>query len=126
MKRKIAFTILRVTLGAVFLLFGIGKFRNDVWAEAIRHMELFIRLPWDVNISVALIGLSEVITGLFLILGLFARFFAGLASIQLIAILILLNFEESRDIGLLGAAIYMALIEENSFGIDNIRKKNRI
>lgn len=34
MKNKLAFLIIRVSLGIVFLIFGIGKFKNDIWAEA--------------------------------------------------------------------------------------------
>ena len=117
MKDKIAFTILRVSLGVVFLIFGIGKFQDDIWAQTIKSMEVFQELPWDVGITVFLIGVSEVVTGAFLILGVFTRLFSAIASLQLLVILVLLQFQEIRDIGLLGAAIYMALVRDESFGV---------
>ena len=118
MKNKIAFTILRVGLGVVFLIFGIGKFQGDIWAETIKGMEIFQSLPWSVDITVLLIGASEVATGTFLILGIFTRLFAAVASLQLITILFLLQFQEIRDIGLLAAAVYMALARNKSIELD--------
>jgi len=122
MKNKIAFLFLRVSLGMVFLMFGIGKFRNDIWAETIRGMDFFLKLPWDVSISVFLIGVLEVLTGTALIVGAFTRFFSVAAAVQLLGILILLKFGEIRDIALLGAAIYMILVRDESFGVDWLRK----
>ena len=125
MKNKLAFLVMRVALGVVFLIFGIGKFRNDIWVETIKAMDFFIKLPWDVNISIALIGIIEILTGLALIIGLFTRLFAALAVVQLIGILILLRFEEVRDIGLLGMAIYMTIIRNDAFTVDWLWRKNQ-
>ena len=122
MKNKTAFLILRLTLGIVFLIFGIGKFTNDGWAQTIRSMDFFLNLPWDVNLSVFLIGIAEVSTGTALIIGLFTRFFALLAALQLCAILILLKFEEARDIGLLGAAIFMAVAPDDFLSLNGFWK----
>ena len=100
--------ILRTGLGLVFLIFGIGKFRSDEWADTMRSMEFFARLPWKVDVSIILAGISETITGLGLLSGRFVRFFAGLAALQLVVILILLYFSgirEIRDIGLLAMAL---------------------
>lgn len=125
MKNKLAFLALRAALGMVFLIFGIGKFKNDIWAETIRAMDFFIRLPWDVNISVVLIGITEILTGAALIIGLFTRFFSAVAAAQLMGILILLKFEEARDIGLLGMAIYMTITDNKAFSADWFRRKNK-
>ena len=116
---------MRICLGVVFLLFGIGKFQNDIWAQTISTMDFFLKLPWGVNLSIFLIGVSEVLTGACLILGLFTRFFASLAALQLAGILILLKFGEIRDIGLLGAAIYMAIVKEDFFGIGWFWRKQK-
>jgi len=124
LKNKFAFLIMRISLGLVFLLFGIGKFKNDIWAEAIRNMGFFINLPWDVNISVVLIGITEIFIGAALMIGLFTRFFAALAAVQLMGILILLKFQEARDIGLLGMAIYMAVVSDNSFAVERLWRKD--
>ena len=125
MKNKLAFLAMRATLGIVFLIFGIGKFRNDIWVETIRSMDFFIRLPWNVNISVALIGITEILTGTALIIGLFTRFFAAVAAAQLMGILVLLKFQETRDVGLLGMAIYMTVMANDTFAIDWLWRKNK-
>ena len=95
MKSKLAFTVLRISLGVVFLIFGIGKFQDDIWAQTIKSMEVFQGLPWDVSVTVILIGVSEVTVGVFLILGLFTRIFSAVASLQLLVILFLLQFLRS-------------------------------
>lgn len=118
MKNKIAFLILRIGLGVVFLIFGIGKFQHDYWARTIETMDLFMRLPWSSSISVIIIGILEVLTGACLILGLFTRIVSALAALQLSVILFLLGFQEVRDIGLLAAAVFMSLTKDNSCGID--------
>jgi len=56
MKNNFVSLIMRISLGTVFLMFGIGKFRNDIWAETIKGMDFFLKLPWNVNISVVVIG----------------------------------------------------------------------
>jgi uncharacterized membrane protein YphA (DoxX/SURF4 family) len=125
MKNNYVPLIIRLSLGIVFLTFGIEKFRNDIWVETIKGMDFFVRLPWDVNISVVIIGVIEVLTGLALIVGLFTRFFACLAAVQLTGILILLRFGETRDIGLLGMAISLVIIKDKSFCIDWLWRKSR-
>lgn len=125
MKNKFAFFVMRFSLGLVFLFFGIGKLYNDIWAETIRGMDFFIKLPWDINISVVVIGIAEILTGLALIIGLFTRFFAIVAATQLIGILVLLKFGEVRDIGLLGMAIYMMIVNDDTFTIDWLWRKIR-
>lgn len=116
--------ILRIGLGIVFLIFGIGKFTGDIWAETIKAMPIFNSIPININTIVIIIGIMEVLTGLCLILGLFTRFFASLASLQLIMILILLKFGEVRDIGLLAAALSLAISGSRFLSIDNLRNKD--
>jgi len=125
MKNRFAFLVIRVSLGLVFLMFGIGKLRGDIWAQTIRSMDFFLKLPWSVETSVMLIGALEILTGAALLLGLCTRFFAACAAAQLTGILVLLKFEEIRDIGLLGMALFIAMVPDNSFGIDLLRRRNR-
>lgn len=125
MKNKIGFLIMRLGLGTVFLLFGIGKFQNDIWAQTIKGMDFFLRLPWKADISVFLIGIVETLTGLALIFGIFRRFFSTLAAAQLLGILTLLKFQETRDIGLLAAAICLVLAKEDYFSLGWLWKKGR-
>lgn len=116
---------MRTSIGIVFLLFGIGKLRNDVWAETIKTMDFFLKLPWGVNLSVLVIGIVEMATGVSLIIGLFTRFFASLAALQLLGIVILLKFEEIRDIGLLGAVVYMAFAKNDALSVDRFLTKQK-
>lgn len=117
MKNKVAVLILRISLGAVFLVFGIGKFQNDIWAQTIRNMTVFELLPWSTDVTVIVVGVIELITAAGLILGFFTRWFAALAALQLAAIMVLLNFQQIRDIGLLGTAIYLTLSGNDWGGI---------
>jgi uncharacterized membrane protein YphA (DoxX/SURF4 family) len=123
MKEKIAYLLLRVSVGIVFLAFGIGKFQGDIWAETIKNMDIFHKLPWSVDTTVLLIGAQELVTGLALLSGVFTRLFSAVAAMQLITILFLLNFQETRDVGLLGAAIYMAVVKDPSWNIWTLRRK---
>ena len=110
MKSKYSNLILRLGLGIVFLIFGIGKFRNDIWSETIKNMTLFQNLvPFSLDIFVILIGVVEVLIAIFLIFGLFTRITALVAALELISILFLLKFQDVREIGLLAIALVLLL-----------------
>ena len=122
----LSFLVLRIGLGVVFLVFGIGKFRGDEWADTMRSMAFFAHLPWKVDTSVFLAGIAEVATGLALIFGLFIRFFSLLASLELATILVLLYFQgihEVRDIGLLAGSLSFFLCPGDFFSLDALRHK---
>lgn len=118
MKPKIGLLILRLGMGGVFLVFGIGKFQDDIWAQTIKSMSFFNQLPWSTGLSVIAIGSLEIITAVLLILGLFTRLAAWLAVAQISGILWLLNFQETRDFGLLAAALYLGLCSNRAWGVD--------
>ena len=120
-----AFTVMRVSVGAVFLVFGIGKFQHDYWARTIETMDVFQHLPWSPAISVLLIGTTEVAVGVLLLVGLWTRWAAGIAMFQLAAILFLLSFQETRDFGLWGAAFYMMIAPQPAWGLDALIQKRR-
>jgi uncharacterized membrane protein YphA (DoxX/SURF4 family) len=125
---SLSFLILRLGLGVVFLVFGIGKFQADQWVQTIHSMEFFSHFPWSVDTSVVLIGAFEIITGLALILGFFCRFFALMASCQLVLILVLLSMvgiQEIRNIGLLAGAIALFLTQEDFLSLDALFKSHR-
>ncbi len=109
MKEKIALGLLRISLGSVFLIFGIGKFANDYWARTMSAMPFIEGLPWPAQYSVWGVGVVEVLTAVCLISGFFVRIAGIVAAVQLTAILILVQFQETRDIALLGSAIYLAI-----------------
>ncbi len=110
--------ILRSSLGFVFLYFGIGKFSGDLWAQTMASMEFFRGLPWSVAVSVKSVGALEVLTGSFLILGVWTRAAALIAAVQLSGILILLDFQEVRDIGLLGMSMYLIVAGDETWGLN--------
>ena len=124
----LSFLILRLGLGVVFLVFGIGKFQADQWVQTIHSMEFFSHLPWSVDTSVVLIGVFEIFTGLALILGFFCRFFALIASCQLVLILVFLSIygiQEIRDIGLLAGTLVLFLTKEDFLSLDAFFKSRR-
>ncbi|MFW5915736.1 MAG: DoxX family membrane protein [Planctomycetota bacterium] len=112
-------------MGVVFLIFAIGKFQNDIWAQTMRNMTFFQSLPWNPDISVIVVGILEVVVAAGLICGLFTRLFSAAAALQLLAILILLKFQPIRDIGLLGMAIYMAFAGHDFAGLGQLLRRNR-
>lgn len=61
--------ILRVAAGVVFVLFSIGKFtRRDAEIRAFERFDV----PWP-EVTVALVGVLELVGGLLLIVGLLTR-----------------------------------------------------
>ncbi|MFH0877547.1 MAG: DoxX family protein [Candidatus Omnitrophota bacterium] len=124
-KNEVSVLVLRLGLGIVFLVFGIGKFRGDEWAQTMQNMAFFSYLPWSVNASIALAGAAEIITGCCLIAGLFLCFFSWIAACQIVAILILLfvqDIVEIRDFGLLAMAVALALSPPDRLSLDHWRK----
>ncbi len=127
-KSGLSFLILRVGLGVVFLLFGIGKFRGDGWADTMRSMDFFKALPWSIDASISMSGFLEVATGAGLVLGAWTSFWALAAAAQLITILWLLvglGIYEWRDIGLLAACLALFFCPEDFFSLDFLRRRGR-
>ena len=109
MKRH-QYLILRLGLGIVFLIFSIGKFRNDIWVQTIKSLPILQSLiPFSLDTLVILIGISEVIIALLLILGFFTRVAAFFALVELVIIFFLLKFQEVREIGLIAMALVLLL-----------------
>ncbi len=125
MRERVGLTLLRVSMGVVFLIFGVGKFQGDVWAQTIESMEIFQRLPWPTGLTVKMIGTAECLIGGLWILGLWRRWVSVAAALQLLTILFLLQFQEVRDIGLLGAAVYLALVSGDSYGLETLGRNSR-
>lgn len=111
---------LRVSLGVVFLWFGLDKFINPgfwtMWVPGVVHEGLEKLLQVDVFPSLLyLIGVYELVTGVALVLGLLVRYVAGVAAFFLGLIIITSGVSPVvRDIGLLGIAIYLALTERET------------
>lgn len=122
-KKEFSFFLLRISLGVVFIIFGIGKFTNDFWAETMRNIPLLQMMPISMDALVIIDGTLEILTGLLLVLGLFTRIVSLVASLQLMAVLFFLKFQETRDIVLLAASLAIFLSGSKFLSIDNLRKK---
>ena len=100
---------LRLGLGIVFLIFGIGKLRQDIWFATMKSMHMFSMFGSQINYFIYFVGIVEIVIGISLVMGLFTRFFALLAALELVSILILASFWKIRDIALLAAAISLII-----------------
>src|SRR3989338_764111 len=115
---KYSTVALRIGLGIVFVYFGLGKMMHDIWFETIKAMPVFAFIGGGIDYFIYAVGVVEIITGLMLFVGYKIKFFAALASLQLITILILLKFGEIRDIGLLAASLALFFSGSDQAGAD--------
>ena len=107
--------VLRLALGAVFLVFGFWKASSPVdwiifapdWLPSLLEGVTSI----DTFGFLKLVGFAEGILGVQLLLGLFTRTTAALCSLGLLAILFHIGLDQIgiRDIGLLGASVALSL-----------------
>jgi len=111
---------IRLGLGTVFLIFGVGKFMGDIWVVAIPSLPFISSLPIPGDVVVIVIGVTEVLIGLLLVLGLWTRWVALAASLELLMILFLLNFQEVRDIGLLLCAVGLVFADSSFLSLDKV------
>ena len=102
--------IVRVVLGSLFIINGLPKLVNLEQTQGFFDM---MGLPADLAL---LIGLLEVVGGLFLILGLLTRIVALLFAIEMISAFIIVNISnvvvlpEGYELGLLSIPIlFMAI-----------------
>ena len=126
--RDISSFILRIGLAIVFLYFGLDKFIN---LEAnINIIRSFSFIPIDIKFFTVFYGVIEILVASFLILGLFTRITAIIASLMILTIFlmfwILFNDLIIRDIGLLAIAISLAITGSEIWSIDRIIKNSRI
>ena len=105
MRTSFPYHLLRISLAVVFLFFGIGKFQNDIWADTMRNMPIFHIFGTSPDLWIYAVGVIELIIAASFIFNRYTQFFAGFASLELLSILFLLHFGETRDIGLLGATL---------------------
>lgn len=108
----------RLGLGSVFLIFGLGKFFGDIWAVTIPSLPVIRSLPVAGETVVLIVGIVEVLIGLLLIVGFWTRWVALIASLELVMILLLLRFQEVRDVGLLLCALSLVFTGSNFLSLD--------
>ncbi|MBU2497174.1 MAG: DoxX family protein [Nanoarchaeota archaeon] len=121
----IASLILRVGLAFVFLYFGIDKLVN-LQANAVLVSSLGITNPIYFTIFY---GLAELLVGSFLLLGLFSRLVAIVASAMILIVIIMfwikLQTFIAKDVGLLAAMILLALNGGGRIGLDKFIRFRR-
>ena len=129
--RSLAYAILRITVGGVFLFYGVGKFVVGVTATAKWFQDGFAK-TWLPGASVYAFSVAlpffEVAVGALLILGLFTRFAAAVAGVLIAALTIGLTIKgSSQDVAMnMGYAVALFIllhqVEDNEFSIDRLRK----
>jgi thiosulfate dehydrogenase (quinone) large subunit len=128
----LAYANLRVTLGCVFLFYGVGKFVVGVAATAQGFQEAFAK-TWvpPAGVYAFSVGLPffEVTIGSLLILGLFTRFAAAVAGLLIMALTTGLTIKgSSQDVALnMGYAVALFIllhqVEDNELSVDRWRRK---
>lgn len=130
---EIGSTILRVFLGATFLIHGAAKFHGGI-ENTVGFFES-LGLP---GFSAYLVALIEVVGGLAMILGVGTRIVSLLFSIVLAVAIIKVKVAGGflgngqmagyeLDLALMMIAIYLAMTNKSLFALDNIlfQSKNR-
>lgn len=126
-KQIISILSLRIALGIIFLISGIGKLFLGM-APPLDKILFFIPL----NVSAYLLGLLEFIVGVLLLLGLLTRIAAWISAALLVIFLIsgaaLGIFAQAgllKDVGLLAAAVCLALFGHGCWGLDGMFRVQR-
>ena len=131
--RRLAYLLLRATIGSVFLLYGVGKFLRGftLVAEGMQKDFAATWLPASmVYLFGCLLPFAEVITGALLILGLFTRFAAVLAGLLILALTAGLTIAgNSTGVALnlvFAVALFILLyvIDENELSLDAKLRQN--
>lgn len=114
---------LRISLGILFLFFGIDKLINpNSW---IGWVPRWIWGVMDIDFFILSQGILEALIGALLVGGLFTRIVAAIASILMLLIIVSIGFNDIaiRDIGLLGASLSLILLGGGELSVDNSLRK---
>ncbi|MEK6860422.1 MAG: DoxX family protein [Nanoarchaeota archaeon] len=124
---KLSNLFIRIGIGFVFFYFGIDKFfHTQAWMNWIPPKLTFI-LPISAQTFTYILGVIEMVIGLFVFIGFFTRIFATIASVILLAIIVSIGFNEvaARDITILITTISLIFSGSNIFCIDNLIRGRR-
>lgn len=112
--------IIRIGIALVLLWFGIDELlRPDVWMGYIP--------PWlaplilvSIRSFVLFNGSMEIIIGLFLLIGLYTRMFAVLATLHLLSIVAAVGYNDIaiRDLGLAAMALSLVFSGAGKWSVD--------
>lgn len=106
---QLAHFFLRLGLAFVLIYFGIGKaIHPGMWTQWI-PVPIFEILPMASQMFLLIQGVIEAVMGVLILFNFLVRPAAILLAILLIVVLVAFGFNEAtvRDIGLLGAALYL-------------------
>ncbi|MEH7331760.1 DoxX family protein [Neobacillus drentensis] len=129
LKNEVGALILRVTLGAIFLIHGIVKFQGGI--ENIVGWFSSIGLPGFMAYAVALI---EIIGGIALIIGLGTRIVSALFSLLMIGAILKVKLSVGLlgngqmagyelDLGFLAMAVFLVISGSKLISIDQLFSK---
>jgi putative oxidoreductase len=119
----VVFIGLRLTLGMIFILHGISKF-DPGFANNLPNMGL----PVELQIPIAL---AELISGIFMIIGVFSRLSASLISIIMLGAIFLVKGAQNItgkggveiDLILLASALVIMIVGPGKISLAQIIKK---
>lgn len=124
---KLSNLFIRIGVGFIFFYFGIDKFfHTQAWMNWIPPKLTFI-LPISTQTFTYILGIIEMTIGLFIFLGFLTRIFALLASLNLLAIIITVGFNEiaARDIAILAASISLIFSGSKILCLDGLLRKKK-
>lgn len=122
--RRYAPLTLRIGLSAVFLWFGVNQFvRPDYFLGYLPGWEF----PVSATTVVVLNGVLDTTLGVLLLLGLFTRVAAAIATAHLLSIAVSLGYNDIavRDVGLAIVALSLVLHGPDRYSIDDYRSRRR-
>lgn len=113
--------ILRFSLGIVFVWMGILVLQNSEPFVALVAPWVGDKIPWGVTLQQLLmgVGIFDAVIGLWLLFGVYPKIAASIAAAHLAAVLVVtskgLADVRVADIGLLGAALSLALTRQTMY-----------
>lgn len=129
--RSLAYAILRVTIGAIFLFYGISKFQTGIVTVA-HGMQVTFAKTWLPSQAIFLFTLvlpfGEVVAGSLLILGWFTQYAAALAALLILCLTVGITVAGNSDgvaqnlIYAIGLFILQYLAEHNKLSVDQWRR----
>ncbi len=129
--RDIAHALLRITVGVMFLLYGIEKFRGGIFAftHGLVHAYEGVLPALLVKPFAYALPFAEVIVGALLILGLFTRWSLMTAGLLMIALIFGTTIKPQPDTvaqNVMFALVIFVLLwtsEHNGWSLDRFRKR---
>lgn len=119
-KEDVGRLLLRIGLGGVFFIFGLNKILDPVSAKGWVPPWLSTILPISVVTFIYILSIAEIIIGLLVLVGLYARASAAIASILLLSIILSWGLNEImlRDAGIMFLALGITMLGPGNWSLD--------